>query len=72
MTNIGRYVERVAGCIMSPICEGLIFYEIARIQPDKLAPELDQYVMFLLANVAEKNIPYQAENFAKFAAKYKK
>ena len=77
-----------------------------RIQPDKLTPELDQYMfldyglikgievknfsfiqkkvqkvrisygdkakMFLLGNVAEKNIPYQAENFAKFAAKYKK
>jgi hypothetical protein len=106
MTNIGRYVERVAGCIMSPICEGLIFYEIARIQPDKLTPEPDQYMfldyglikgievknfsfiqkkvqkvrisygdkakMFLLGNVAEKSIPYQAENFAKFCAKYKK
>ena len=57
---------------MSPICEGLIFYEVARIHPDKLTSELDRYVMFLLANVAEKNIPYQAENFAKFAAKYKK
>lgn len=32
----------------------------------------DKAKMFLLGNVAEKNIPYQAENFAKFVAKYKK
>ncbi len=32
----------------------------------------DKAKMFLLGNVTEKNIPYQAENFAKFAAKYKK
>lgn len=32
----------------------------------------DKAKMFLLGNVEEKNIPYQAENFAKFAEKYKK
>lgn len=32
----------------------------------------DKAKMFLLGNVSEKNIPYQAENFAKFIAKYKK
>jgi hypothetical protein len=32
----------------------------------------DKAKMFLLGNVVEKNIPYQAENFAKFCAKYKK
>ena len=32
----------------------------------------DKAKMFLLGNVNEANIPYQAENFAKFCAKYKK
>ena len=32
----------------------------------------DKAKMFLLGNVAEQSIPYQAENFAKFCAKYKK
>ena len=32
----------------------------------------DKAKMFLLGNVTENSVPYQAENFAKFCAKYKK